>query len=258
MVKLTVLLENTKLPSSRLDAEHGLSFLIETPRMKFVFDTGQSALTWKNAARLGVDLSALDCVVLSHAHYDHAGGCRSMPIKPPLLYTGKDFWNEKFSIADGGYKHRGAGFTRNDLDTWHVRQKVCGERLDLDDDIFLIGAFNRKYPFEAIPTKFVCGVDKHRDEFNDEICIAVRGREGLTVIVGCSHVGILNIVSTVRSRLNYPVVRVIGGLHLSSASKERVAATMNELKNLGVRELKLCHCSGVSDISTGSKITIGD
>lgn len=254
MVELTVLLENTKPEGSKLDCEHGLSLLVETPDSKFVFDCGQSELTWKNAARLGLDLSTLDFVVLSHAHYDHAGGYRSMPVKPARLYTGKNFWLEKFSIDGADCKYRGAGFARNDLDGWNVKQIVCNGRLDLDGDAWLIGRFNKKYPFETIPKKFVRGADKTPDPFDDEICLALRGREGLTVVAGCSHVGILNIVSTVHSRLNYPVVRVIGGIHLSSASEERRAATLNELKSLGVKDLKLCHCSGRADISTGSKI----
>ena len=257
MIELTILLENSKPENSPLAAEHGLSILVETPRKKFIFDTGQSDLTWKNAARLGIDLASIDFVVLSHSHYDHAGGFKTMPVKPKTLYVGKGFWNEKFSRVDGGYKYRGAGFSANDLEPWNVRQKVCGNRLELDDDAWLIGNFVKKYPFETIPPKFVCGVDKHPDAFDDEICLALRGADGLTLIVGCSHVGILNIVSTVRNRLNYPVSEVIGGIHLSAASDERRAATINELKNLGVKRLNLCHCSGVSNVATGSKIKIG-
>ena len=257
MVKLTVLLENTS-SDPKLESEHGLSILIETPKSKFIFDCGQSEMTWRNFARLGADLSTVAFVVLSHSHYDHAGGYPSMPIKPPILYTGKNFWREKFSIADDGIKYRGAGFDRNDLDGWGVRQKVCNARLDIAEGMWLIGSFNRKYPFETIPTKFVCGDEHQPDDFSDEICLAIRGRRGLTVVVGCSHVGILNIVSTVKSRLNYPVVEVIGGIHLSGADRDRIDVTLNELKSLGVERLNLCHCSGRSDVSTGSKIFIGD
>ena len=255
MVKLTVLLENTSNEPA-LESEHGLSILIETPQSKLIFDCGQSEMTWRNAARLGLDLSTIEFVVLSHAHYDHAGGYRSMPVKPKLLCTGKNFWREKYSIADGEFKYRGAGFNRNDLDGWGVKQKVCNERLDIGDGIYLIGKFNRKYPFETIPKKFVCGDAHQPDDFSDEICLAIRGSDGLTVIVGCSHVGILNIVSTVKSRLNYPVVEVVGGIHLNGADSARVDATLNGLESLGVKRLSLCHCSGRSDISTGSKVFI--
>lgn len=258
MVELTVLLENTKPEGSTLECEHGLSMLVETPTTKFIFDCGQSEMTWRNAARLGLDLSTVDFVVLSHSHYDHSGGYRSMPVKPEILYTGQNFWLEKFSSTDDGYKYRGAGFTRNDLDSWGVRQIICNDRLDVADGIYLIGKFKRKYPFETIPKKFVRGADKAPDPFDDEICLAIRGRDGLTVIAGCSHVGILNIVSTVHGRLNYPVVGVIGGIHLSSAGSARIDATLNELKSLGVKRLELCHCSGRSDVATGSKIFIED
>ena len=259
MVKLTVLLENTS-SDPKLESEHGLSILIETPKSKFIFDCGQSEMTWRNFARLGADLSTVAFVVLSHSHYDHAGGYPSMPIKPPILYTGKNFWREKFSIANDGIKYRGAGFARNDLDGWGVRQRVCNARLDIGEGMWLIGSFNRKYPFETIPKKFVCGVDHQPDDFSDEICLAIKGKRGLTVVVGCSHVGILNIVSTVKSRLNYPVVEVIGGIHLSNAADARINATLNELKSLGVERLSLCHCSGErvrgDKIATGSVLFI--
>ena len=259
MVELTVLLENTS-NNPALEAEHGLSLLVETPQCKFIFDCGQSEMTWRNAARLGVELSTVEFVVLSHSHYDHAGGYRSMPVKPKVLYTGKNFWREKYSVGDGDCKYKGAGFTQNDLDGWGVTQKICGARLDVGEGIYLIGKFNRKYPFETIPKKFVCGAEHQPDDFSDEICLAIRGRDGLTVIAGCSHVGILNIVSTVHSRLNYPVVGVIGGIHLSKAADVRIDATLNELKNLGVKRLNLCHCSGErargTQIATGSIIKV--
>ncbi|MBR1398485.1 MAG: hypothetical protein IJ563_13285, partial [Selenomonadaceae bacterium] len=86
---------------------------------------------------------------------------------------------------------------------------------------------------------------------------------------GCAHNGILNIVATVKRRLNYPVRSVIGGIHLNGANDNRINSTLTELKNLGVQRLLLCHCSGDeifkrlqsynifnTKISTGSVIDI--
>ena len=73
-----------------LEGEHGLSFYIETPESKFLFDCGHTGAAWRNAVKMGVDLSEVDFVALSHSHYDHAGGFPALleHVKPRTLYTG--------------------------------------------------------------------------------------------------------------------------------------------------------------------------
>ena len=56
------------------EAAHGLSFYVETQNHKLLFDTSPSDVVLRNAERLGVDLTAVDTVILSHGHYDHSGG----------------------------------------------------------------------------------------------------------------------------------------------------------------------------------------
>ena len=72
-MKIAVLCENS--PSSpKFEAEHGLSFYVETSARRFLFDFGASSLFLRNAERLGVDVSAVDAAFLSHGHRDHGGG----------------------------------------------------------------------------------------------------------------------------------------------------------------------------------------
>lgn len=243
-MKIFTLAENTNLKNPALESEHGLSFYIETQNLNFIFDCGHTGIAWKNAEKLNLDLSKTDFVIISHSHYDHAGGFVSMPVKPKIIYTGKNFWLEKFSVTDNGYRYRGAGFTKKDLQSWGVTKKVCDDLLQVDENIFLVGNFNRRYDFETIPKKFVVDENKIQDNFDDEICLAIRDKNEIILIVGCSHVGILNIVSTVHERLNLPVKFLIGGVHLSNANDDKIDKTLNELKNFGVRKFAFCHCSG--------------
>lgn len=74
-VKITCLIENTSI-SEDLAAEHGLSLYIETCGKKILFDAGRSGAFADNAKKLGIDLSTVDCFVLSHGHYDHGEGIR--------------------------------------------------------------------------------------------------------------------------------------------------------------------------------------
>lgn len=243
-MKIFTLTENTNSNNPELCAEHGLSFYIETAAKKFIFDCGHTGIAWKNAERMNLDLSQINFVVLSHSHYDHAAGFFSMPSKPKIIYTGENFWLEKFSVTDNDCKYRGAGFTQKDLQSWGVTQKICRDILQIDENIFLIGNFSRTYDFETIPKKFVVGADKVQDNFTDEICLAVRKDNQIILTVGCSHAGILNIVSTVRERLNLPVKVLIGGIHLSDADDNRINKTLAGLKNFGLEKFYLCHCSG--------------
>jgi 7,8-dihydropterin-6-yl-methyl-4-(beta-D-ribofuranosyl)aminobenzene 5'-phosphate synthase len=256
MITLKVLIEDTTF-NPDLECEHGLSLYVETPTLKFIFDCGQSDLAWKNAEKLGVDLKKINFVVISHAHFDHAGGFPALTkfVKPKFIYTGRNFWQEKFSKTADGFKYRGAGFTFQDLARWKIEQKVCDDILQLDNDSWLIGNFQRWYKFETIPEKFVRGENKIADNFDDEICLVLREGDGVAVVVACSHVGILNIVSTVQKRLDLPIKSLIGGVHLLNASDERIEKTFDTLENLGVQSFKLCHCSGDkirTKFSTGS------
>lgn len=92
-VKITVLSENTVGISQGLTGEWGLSFLVETPDIKILFDTGNQGHLLSNADALGIDLKTVDALVLSHGHYDHTGGMKAflhlrgcLPVSPcPLI-----------------------------------------------------------------------------------------------------------------------------------------------------------------------------
>ena len=73
--KITTLVENAVYGRS-LQAEHGLSLLIESEGYKILFDTGQSDLFIRNAALLDIDIAEVDFLILSHGHSDHTGGLR--------------------------------------------------------------------------------------------------------------------------------------------------------------------------------------
>lgn len=261
--KITVLVENTVAEESALGAEHGLSLYIETPETKFIFDCGHTGLAWENAARLGIDLQQVKTVVLSHAHYDHAGGFPALLkyCQPERLYTGQNFWQEKYSYdaEHKEYLYKGCGFTAEDLAQWGIEQKLCMDLLPIDDYASVITGFAQNYPFEQIPQKFCRGEQKEADPFDDEICLLLKEEDGLAMVVGCSHRGILNMAAAVKAKTGQPVRRIVGGIHLSQAGPQRMEQTLQELQKLGVQELNLCHCSGADvpgRISTGSVIKI--
>ncbi len=264
MIELTtlkILIENTKPADSPLICEHGLSFFIETEHTKFIFDCGHTGAAFLNAKTLGVDLSEINFVALSHSHYDHAGGFPKLldfaPIKK--VFTGENFWEEKFSNEI----YRGCGFDKNFLTARGIEQEICHDVLKIDENSWLVGNFKRRYDFETIPTKFLRGEKKIPDDFSDEIILVLREGDGLAIVTACAHPGILNIVADVREKFSLPIYSVVGGFHLAGASQERIDKTLAELKNFGVKKILPCHCSGENfinnfskKISTGSVIKI--
>ena len=277
---LTVLIENNAPEGSKLIAEHGLSFFVETRRTKFIFDCGHTGAAVDNAKILGVDLSEIKIVALSHSHYDHAGGFKKFASVAPIkkVFTGENFWEEKYSIRNEELGisnekrvliphskflipnciYRGCGFDEKFLAEKNIEQIICRDVLKIDEDARLVGNFKRRYDFETIPKKFLRGTKKIPDDFSDEIVLVLLEGDGLAVVTACAHSGILNIVADVRERFNLPIVSVIGGLHLSGATDERISLTLDGLKNFGVKKILPCHCSGEKFINRcGEKIFTG-
>ena len=249
MLRITALMDNKASEQKSLIAEHGLSMLLEGDGFRLLFDCGASAHPWANAETLGRDLSGLDAVILSHSHYDHAGGYKSLidrGLGSHLLFTGEHFFEPKFAAEGLRYTDLSAGFDERYLLRHGIEHRSVGELMPIAPGVTLVGRFHRTHAFETIPGRFV-RLSPHgfcRDDFADEICLAVDVGGTLAVLVGCSHPGILNMIETVHARLNMPVSAVFGGTHLVEADTPRISATIARLKEMGLRTFGLSHCTG--------------
>ena len=248
MTILRTLLENNLSRNRALTAEHGLSFLGETGGKKILFDCGAGKAARKNAEKMHVSLKDVDYVVLSHSHYDHAAGYPDMVshgVHAPLV-TGPYFFEEKYAREGGKYAYLGCGFGPEFLDKKGIARQVCEGSLTLFDGCHVVGGFERTYAFEKAPARFVrqTAAGMTEDDFPDEVCLAVETVKGLVVIAGCSHPGILNMLETVKKRLDMPVYAVFGGSHLVEADEERVKATMDRLRDMGIGIVGFNHCTG--------------
>ena len=245
---LRTLLENQLSQNRSLQAEHGLSFLVETEDKKILFDCSAGKAARQNAKRMNVSLKDVDYVVLSHSHYDHAGGYLDMVshgICAPLI-TGPHFFFFFFARDGGKYVYLGCGFGRDFLEKKQIEHRICEESITLFPGCHVVGSFQRKYAFEKAPARFVrqTAAGMIEDDFPDEVCLVVESEKGLVVIVGCSHPGILNMVETVKERFTRPVYAVFGGSHLVEADEERLSATMDILRDMGIGIAGFNHCTG--------------
>ena len=248
-MKVTTLVENT-VNKSDLLAEHGLSLLIETEDEKILFDTGQKCKTiLHNAENLGVDLSTIDKIVLSHGHSDHTGGLAGVlsVSKKTHLYGHPDIFEEKYSKTQCEQRLIGIPFTKEALELRGAKLDLNREAIQITDCIQTTGEIRRQMNFEKIPDK-LCAMRNGeivKDILLDDLSLIVSGEKGLAVIFGCCHSGVINTLTQIREMMgDIPIKMLVGGIHLVDATEERIEKTIDYLKKLDIEKMALCHCTG--------------
>lgn len=247
--KLTVLVENNT-SSDTLAAEHGLSFFIEADESRVLFDVGATDAVVKNADALRIDFYQLNAVVLSHGHYDHAGGLGPVLDRTggvdvfahPAAFEGK-------YVREEGKDDRFAG-AKTDLEA--VSRK--GGRFypvekpeEIAPDVFLTGSVPRKNDYETISPRFQ--VKKNggwvHDDFPDDMACFVKTSDGVVIIAGCAHAGIINTIEHVQQLTGGEKINaVIGGFHLVGASQKRIRKTVEEFSRINPSLIGPVHCTG--------------
>ncbi|SHG91625.1 MBL fold metallo-hydrolase [Tepidibacter thalassicus] len=249
MNKIITLMDNYS-KEKKFISEHGLSMYIEKDGVKILFDTGQSKNFTINSRLLNVDLSNLDFVVLSHGHYDHTGGFRYLVENFKSEYTlfvGDKFFNEKYSYNGENYRFSGNNFDLKFLVENNININIVKKDIvEICKDVFIVKNFEASSGFEKINKRFYLkeNGEYNIDNFDDEIAIVIKTEKGLVVVVGCSHIGIVNILSTIRDRFKQRIHMVLGGSHLKEADSNRIDMTIDYLKNEKIDIVSLCHCTG--------------
>jgi 7,8-dihydropterin-6-yl-methyl-4-(beta-D-ribofuranosyl)aminobenzene 5'-phosphate synthase len=254
-LKITVLVTNLAGDPHEGDGEWGYSALVEVDGHKILYDTGSSPdMALKNAKALKIDLSDVEDLVLSHNHYDHVGG---------LMMLRREL--SKLNPRAMSRVHVGAGIFEPRLN--EAGQDQNGLRLMKDEYLATGGVFVvHDKPTELLPGVWFTGpVPRPNPEKNWSPGLSLAGAQGrvednvpedsallfdtdggMVILTGCAHAGIVNIAEYARSILGpKPIVAVMGGLHLFSASDQTLAWTGAKLKGYGVQSLLAGHCTGI-------------
>ncbi len=251
--KLTVITENTvPAKAGGLYAEHGLALFIDRPETKILFDAGPAGVaTLNNAPRLGIDLRATDCMILSHGHVDHTGGLagilRSIAKRLPV-YAHPEVFTDRYAKLGDRMVYVGLPFKREALEGMGAAFDLSADFREIAPGVYLSGEIARLRPFEIGDTELFVKQDGElrKDPMRDDQSMAVETAEGLALILGCCHAGLVNTIDHFQARLPGKLIHtVIGGTHLEFAPAEQLRETIGVLKGLGVKRLGLSHCTGL-------------
>jgi len=237
--------------------EWGFSALVEADGQRILLDTGghpETVLT--NARDLNIDLSNVKEVILTHNHRDHVGGL--MPLRREMMKKNP----AALSVA---HISRGIFYSRPSPEG--EQNEMIAIRKDYEDsggkciehaegfDIFpgawLTGPVPRKYPERnwSVSGKVRTPSGLVEDNIPEDQSLVLNTSQGLVVVTGCGHAGIINILTYAKQRFpNEPVYGVVGGLHLFAASDEQLNWTGDKLKEFRVANLLGAHCTGIEAV----------
>ncbi len=245
------LLVNDAAGSGDLLGEHGLAFWVRWGSARILFDTGQGRTLDRNARRLRVALAETDAVVLSHGHYDHAGGLAHVLHSAPRVrvYAHPSAFAPKYCRDDDGTS-RSIG---SRLSGEQVRHRA-GEWIpttgptEVCPGLFVTGPIPRTTDFEDTGGAFFLDRTCQQDDpFVDEQAIFFDTVGGVVVLLGCAHAGVINTLRYVRELTGGKAIHaVLGGMHLRAASQDRLSRTIEALRDFNVVRLGPAHCTGMS------------
>ncbi len=250
---LTVLCENSVAGPFGLIGEHGWAIHADIFGRSILFDTGQGQGILPNSRLLNIDLKNLDTIVLSHGHYDHTSGlpdvlreCGEIDV-----YGHEDCLIDRYWTKDNDSREIGIRFKRSYLNSLGARFRFIREFTEIFDGIYLTGEVPRVTPFEPVdPNMKVPGPDGSmtQDELLDDQSMIIDTDQGLTIVLGCAHAGLVNILTHVAEHLpDRPIHTVVGGTHLGFAEKQQFDATMEALDRFAIKRLGAGHCTGLAN-----------
>jgi len=237
--------------------EWGFSALVEADGHRILVDTGAHPETvLQNARDLNVDLSSVQEVILTHNHNDHVGGLltlrREMMKRNP---TGLSIVHVAKGIFYSRPSAQGEGNTmiaiRKEYEATGGRFVEHPDGADIFPGAWLTGPVPRKYPERnwSVTGKVQTPDGLVEDTIPEDQSLVLDTTQGLVVLTGCGHAGIVNILTYSATRFpGHDVDAVIGGLHLFPASDEQLNWTGDEFRQFRVANLLGAHCTGIEAV----------
>lgn len=263
-LKITTL--STMLTEFQGVGEWGFAALVEVDGKTILFDTGWRPDTvLQNTAELGIDLSAVDTVILSHNHADHTGG---------LVTLRQSLKGKNMSALQTAHVGKGIFLPRKSRSMEAIPAPIRPywvDVLDVRDEYEALGGriVVHSEPHELVPGVWITGPIPRRhpeknwspiamleqdgelveDPIPEDQALVINTAEGLIVLAGCGHAGIVNTMEYARSIAdNKPIYAVYGGLHLMGLTDQKLIWTGTKMHEFGVQHLLGAHCTGIHPV----------
>ncbi|MDK2980843.1 MAG: 7,8-dihydropterin-6-yl-methyl-4-(beta-D-ribofuranosyl)aminobenzene 5-phosphate synthase [Chloroflexota bacterium] len=248
-IKIISVVNDMALPGSGLRSEHGLCMWIDTPAGIALWDSGGSGeVLQHNLATLSLDPAAIQVLALSHAHDDHIGGLdyllRVRPDVPVVAHP--DIFRPRYSRKNGEYLSRGLP-QRSQLLREHASLNLSAEPVEILPGLWTSGEIRSRPEWEGRSANHFIQVDGEweADPYQDDMSLVLETDEGLILICGCCHAGLLNTLYQVRAQFQLPVQAILGGTHLISADGAMLEHVVDVLAaEFPETDFYLNHCSG--------------
>jgi len=259
ILKISVLSDNHA--GTYTVAEHGLSYLIEFDNRRILFDTGQSDVFIKNAGIMDVSLRDIDTIILSHGHFDHGNGLSYISGGKLLCHPGcfVNRYRSKDKTNIGLKNSRSELSSGFDLIT-------AAKPYTISDRILFAGEIPRLTGFESVETSFAFE-DGTPDFIMDDSALVMILPEGLFIVTGCGHAGVVNTMEHARSITGVDrLYGIMGGFHLKEINHQ-TKETIKYLRENNVKYVLPSHCTelpalsafyesfGIRQVKTGDILT---
>jgi 7,8-dihydropterin-6-yl-methyl-4-(beta-D-ribofuranosyl)aminobenzene 5'-phosphate synthase len=257
-VRVTILAEDTAGPRGTI-GEHGLAVWIEKDGRALLFDTGQGLALTRNAEILGLDLSRVEAIVISHGHYDHTGGLNdALALSPEApFFLHPSALDAKYRPVESG---QGGEIGIPPLsETGMKRARIAKGACEVFPGVWTTGEIPRRTAFEDTGGLFYRDAScTAPDPLLDDQALFFEASKGMVVVLGCAHAGVVNTLQHIRRQSQGRRIHaILGGMHLLNASKDRIERTIAVLAGLGMDLICPCHCTGAIAIQA-LRLSFGD
>lgn len=266
-MKLTVLIDNNTIIDRQYYGEPGLSLFLEEEDQHILFDVGYSSMFLHNAEAMGIDLRTITTVVLSHGHNDHVGGlpalaefCIRENVRPKLIAHPKAFEKKWWKNKDESIEEIGM----------NVEKGILNQAFNVIKSSVPIPLSNHLVFLGEIPRHNLCGIksvglvenngNMIPDFVEDDSAVVFTGTEGISIITGCSHSGILNVIDYAKEITGAQDINIIlGGFHLLGDNKDTLGAISEGIASYSPQEVYPCHCTDLNaKIAINNSVSVND
>ncbi len=255
-VRATVLCENSVFGKLGALAEHGWSVWLETPSGWFLFDAGQGRALLNNAAVFNLALGEARAILVSHHHIDYTGGLldtvhamRRSSDRPTIpVNAHPDLFKESYNDDEGTLEFIGVPHSRAALETAGAEFHLETRWREVAPGVCMSGEVPQRTAYEFGDPDL-----RHRDAsgrlvvdpVRDDQTVVIDTPDGLFVVLGCSHAGVVNILTYISEMTGITRFHtVMGGTHLGAVSEAQVDQTLAALHEFDIGRIGVSHCTG--------------